>query len=589
MPITASEQSLLDSIDVATMWRHLQYLCTLDRTSGGPGEREAAHYLLAELQRYGCETRLHEFQAYLSYPVSGRLLVPGVAPGGEFAAKTRSFSASTSPAGATGEVIYVPGGSDMFTDTQTVHRLQKLDLRGKVVLSEGGGRQNMVTARRLGAVAYIHMWPSDEPVIHEGIVTPIWGTPGPGTLDTLPHIPVVSIQRRDGLLLRDAAAASAGPVLATVHAETQTSWHHLIMPEAIIPGSQSDDFVLVAGHLDSWHLGATDNATGNVACLELARVLQARRADLRRGVRIAWWPGHSTGRYAGSTWYCDRFWQELHDHCITYINIDSPGCLGAYDYSLVTAVAENAAMAQEVVREITGVSPEIERPVRAGDQSFWGPGVSSLFMLLSNRPPGQRAAVGGSGLGWWWHTEEDTLDKCEAAVLGADTRIYALATWRLCTAERLPFDIAPLAREVRGRLEELAAGMRGGSQGKPAKDLLDELVAEAARLEAAAEGFDAGAVSAEGGSHASLLGGINRAALAAIRWLTPVNYSPSPPYMHGPASPTSVIPLLDGVAALGSLDPAAEEYGFHVADVMRRSGIVKQALVQARSALEDVI
>ncbi|MDP2872208.1 MAG: M28 family peptidase [Bacillota bacterium] len=587
MPITVSEQALLDSIDVATMWRHLEYLCTLDRTSGSPGEREAAGYLLAELQRYGCEVRRHEFDAYLSYPVSGCLLVPGVAPG-EFAAKTRAFSASTPPGGATGEIIYVPGSSDMFTDTQTVERLRRLDLRGKIVLSEGGGRENMVTARRLGAAAYIHMWPSDEPVIHEGIVTPIWGTPGPGAVETLPRIPVISIQRGDGLRLREAAAA--GPVVATVHAETKTGWQRLVMPEAIIQGSQSENFVLVAGHLDSWHLGATDNATGNVACLELARVLQARRDELRRGVRIAWWPGHSTGRYAGSTWYCDRFWQELHDHCITYINIDSPGCLGAYDYSLVTAVAENAAFAQDIVREITGVTPAIERPVRAGDQSFWGPGTSSLFMLLSNRPPGQRAAVGGSGLGWWWHTEEDTIDKCEAPVLAADTRIYALATWRLCTAELLPLHMAPLAREMRSRLAELSAGADGASRGRPSPgDLLGDVVREAAQLLAVAERFDAGAAAVEGGAAPDVSDAFNRAALAAIRWLTPVNYSPAPPHEHGPASPTAVIPLLDAAAALGAMDPAAEEYGFHVADVMRRANAVRQALVQARRALEGRI
>jgi N-acetylated-alpha-linked acidic dipeptidase len=225
------------------------------------------------------------------------------------------------------------------------------------------------------------------------------------------------------------------------------------------------------------------------------------------------------------------------------------------------------------------VTPEIERPVRAGDQSFWGPGVSSLFMLLSNRPPGQRATVGGSGLGWWWHTEEDTIDKCEAQVLAADTRIYALATWRLCTAERLPLDMAPLARELQARLTELAAQT----------DLLGDVVREAAELVTVAERFDAEAAAVQGGAAPDVSGACNRAALAAVRWLTPVNYSPAPPHEHGPASPTSVIPLLDSVTALAAMDPAAEEYGFYIADVMRRANAVRQALVQARRALEATI
>ena len=29
--------------------------------------------------------------------------------------------------------------------------------------------------------------------------------------------------------------------------------------------------------------------------------------------KIAWWPGHSTGRYAGSTWFADAFALDLDD------------------------------------------------------------------------------------------------------------------------------------------------------------------------------------------------------------------------------------------------------------------------------------
>ena len=111
---------------------------------------------------------------------------------------------------------------------------------------------------------------------------------------------------------------------------------------------------------------------------------------------------------------------------MTYINIDSPGPLGATDYSEVTMVAENDDMISSVVHEITGQVPQPERPVRAGDQSFWGPGITSAYMLLSNRPKELRASVGGSGYGWWWHTEEDTIDKVEKAVLDKDCKIYAI-------------------------------------------------------------------------------------------------------------------------------------------------------------------
>ncbi len=607
MSITPEERRLVESLDLAEMWRHLEYLCQIDRTSGSEGERTAVDYIAARLREYGCEVRVHEFDAYLSYPKSARLLAPGVG-GGEMPAKTRAFSAATGPEGVRGRVVYVPGTSDMFTDTATVERLRQLDLRGKVVLSEGGGRQNMITARRLGAVAYIHLWPSDEDVIHEGIVTPIWGTPTPATIDTLPNIPVISVKRADGLALR--RAAEAGAVEVTVITETDTRWHRLRLPEATIHGA-TPEYVLIAGHIDSWHLGATDNATGNVSCLELARVFQANRQALRRGVRVAWWPGHSTGRYAGSTWYCDDQWQSLHDHCVTYINIDSPGCLGAYDYGAVTGVAENAAFAREVVRDITGQTPEIERPVRAGDQSFWGPGVSSLFMLLSNRPEGQRAAVGGSGMGWWWHTEEDTIDKVEGPVLLKDTQIYALAAWRLCTAGMLPFDMAPLAEETATRIKQLAeavglaqsAGAGSGQEVRIApgsrldfaalSKAAERLCADACEFDRIARGLredgPAGLRSGEDRLAAELIDVLNAAALDAIRALTPASYSPVAPHEHGPAVPTPVLPMLEPVLALAKLDAASDEAGFLRTEVRRRQNAVLRALNDAQRALAGAL
>ncbi len=573
--LSHTERTLLAEVQIEQMWPHLEHLCAIDRTSGSPGEYEAAEYLAAQLRAYGCEVRMHEFDAYLSYPRSARLLVPGPDGGQiEMPAKTRSFSESTGPAGVSGEILYVPGSSDMFTDTDTAGRLAGLDLAGKIVLSEGGGRQNMLMARHRGALAYIHLWPSDEDVIHEGIVTPVWGTPGPDDLANLPQIPVIAVRHRDGVALREAAATSPQGLIVTIHCQVETGWHRLLLPEAVIRG-RTDDFVLVGGHLDSWHLGATDNATGNVCCLELARILQARRGSLLRGVRIAWWPGHSTGRYAGSAWYCDHHWQELYDHCVSYINIDSPGPLGADDYSTVTAVAENADFARAVVAAVTGQTPEIERPVRAGDQSFWGPGVSSLFMLLSNRPPGLRAAVGGSGMGWWWHTEQDTIDKVDGTVLHRDTQVHLLATWRLCTDQRLPLQLAPLAAELAERIAVLAA------QTAPPQLDWSALRAAAAQLLDAAAGFDASWPAGPPAHVASY----NRQALAAIRWLTPVSFSAVAPHLHGPATPTSILPLLDPAMTIGQFPADSDEQRFWLAELKRRQNAVQLALVEAARRL----
>ena len=78
-----------------------------------------------------------------------------------------------------------------------------------------------------------------------------------------------------------------------VTGEVDTRWRPTELVVAHIEGTaEPDKFVLVGGHIDSWHEGVTDNATGNAAMLELARLLHENRDELRRSVRIAWWNGH---------------------------------------------------------------------------------------------------------------------------------------------------------------------------------------------------------------------------------------------------------------------------------------------------------
>jgi len=74
-----------------------------------------------------------------------------------------------------------------------------------------------------------------------------------------------------------------------------------------IQGRDESKFVLLHGHYDSWDVGVGDTPTGDACMMEVARMLWANRDRLERSVRICWWPGHSTGRFAGSTWYADTY------------------------------------------------------------------------------------------------------------------------------------------------------------------------------------------------------------------------------------------------------------------------------------------
>lgn len=555
---------LVDSISIDHMWQNLEKLVEWDRTSGTQGEYEAVDYVKSVLESYGLPVTIHEYRAYLSYPVSGALSVQLDGETVDLKAKTRAFSANTPPEGLTGEIVSIKGGTNMFQADDAVNQISPETVGGKIVLSESGSRGSMLAAQEAGALGYVHMWPSDEHVLHEGIVTNVWGTPTPEVEDRVPKIPIITITNADGNRIRE--ALSRGGVTGTLKSVTRTGWSNVRMPVTEIKGT-SDDFVLVAGHIDSWHYGATDNATGNVACLEIARVLSENQADLNRGVRIAWWIGHSTGRYAGSAWYADQFWQELNDHCVAYINIDSPGSLGATDYGEVSAVPETARLVTESVQLITGQTPEIERPMRAGDQSFWGVGIPSLYMLLSNRPEGQRAAVGGCGMGWWWHAEEDLLDKADRDVLLKDTKIYTHSLARLLQDEVLPLDVVAQAQEIRGFAEGLQEAAAGHLDLQPVLTELDNIVRRASGL---------GSLTAAEA---------NEAIKQATHLLTSVSFTSGNRFDHDPAIPTPPLPALDAARRLPKLDADSNEYGFLLTRLIRNRNQVVHQLQRTASLL----
>lgn len=584
--LSKDEHHVLSTIAPDRMWRDLEFLCGFDRASGTEGERRAMDYIADRLRADGITVDVHAFDAYLSYPIAGSIaVIGGHGLPAEINAKTRAFSGNTPPEGVTGEVIYVPGGTDLFRDTETHRRLAGAGVAGKVVLSEAGSRRNMQTAQEQGAAAYLHTWPSDEDAIHEGIVSPVWGAPTPLTAAAFPRIPILSITKKSGEAIR--AALERGPVTLRLHSRTETGWRRVTLPVASIPG-QTPEFVLFSGHVDSWHLGATDNATGNAVTMEVARVFHAHRDRLRRGVRCAFWPGHSTGRYAGSSWYADQQWQDLYQHCVLHINCDSPGVLGATEYDPVTATADAADFAVGLIRELTGQDVGWERPVRAGDQSFWGAGVPSLLMGSSVRPKGQRWAVGGSGLGWWWHTEDDTIDKVDRDVLHLDARIYLIAAYRFAVAPVLPFKISASVAELRAVTATLAQHTGARFDWSP-------LSAAMERLAAAAQGFDAAATAAAdaaaaaGARDADRAAVIGRAQRTAIRALIQVGYTGGSPFDHDPAVPQSPLPSLQDARELADMTLDSHQARVLHTHLVRRRNKVVFNLLTAAQALEGAL
>lgn len=578
------EQRLRDAVDVANIERHLERFNTLFRDSGTVDERVAAQYVAHELSQLGIEVEMLEFESLISLP--GRAKLATIDADGfiieEFTTRPRAFGASTDQTGIDAELIFVPfeqpaAGEMIFGHRAAAGDYSGLDVRGKAVVTMDGGPDGVRRAEERGAVAHIHIWPSDEPVVHEMIATSVWGTPTPESARNIPAIPSLGVTLADGEKLRE--QCEAGKPRVRIIAEVDTAWRKLPLVVANVhPEAQgaSDRFLLIGAHIDSWYEGVTDNATGDVALIEMARVLHAHREQLRHGARFAWWPGHSTGRYSGSTWYADSHFRELRERCLGYLNIDSPGVRETSIWDCRYNMGEVEAITASVVEELSGQQPNIRRPLKAGDQSFLGVGLPSLgaFRMLPLDHP-DRKAVGGCGGAWWWHSPEDTLDKADPEILADDTRIYLTLTSRLCTPAQHPYDFVPAARDFTEQLTKLQ------EIGASHIDL-DSIMTAAERFTAAAQ-----AVSEieEPGDVETY----NCRLIHVSRLINPALFTVDGPYEFDPALQLPILPGLAPIADLAGLDPDSDDYHYLKTKLTRQRNRIEDALLQASEVLEGLV
>ena len=536
-----AEAKLLADVSVDLGWALIERFATLNRESGSADEFAAADYIVSQLQRLRIPYDLHEPQLYLSLPRSASVQLPG---GSTLAGKPPSFSTSTGPAGVTAPIVHVPAAAikdvaDLFED----HRSGGADVRGKIVVSEGYAMPLVVERfERAGAVGQVFVNPGER--VHWGICTSIWGAPTDKSIDRKPRTPVLAISRPDGDRL--VAAIRDGLAQATVRTALDEGWYRCKLPVARIAAA-SDDFMLVHGHYDSWDVGIGDNAVGDATLLELARIFHAHRKRLRRSLLVAWWPGHSMGRYAGSTWFADRFAMDLRQRCVAALNIDSPGCWHATQYDEVMWMAEADDLCRRAIKDATGVAPHRLRPIRAGDYSFNQLGLTSFFMLLSNIPKAERDQlgfypVGGCGGNTAWHTEADLLPVADRGNLERDLKVYVTTILRVLNAGILPLDYRATVKEIADAVNAYR---------KQAGDLADfgPIDRELKRLRGALNAFYAAMPRCR---TAAAIAQANETLRELARILVPINYSAGERFDHDPALPLGTVPRLSAASRLTS-------------------------------------
>ena len=548
--------------DRERLMAHITEFARRVKLSGTPEELESFGYLQAQMDGYGYRTQLLSHDAYISLPGAAKVEIDEES----LRCITHSMSVSTATAGVSGDLVYVGEGSEAdFADK---------DVAGKILLVDGIATEEVAAlASAAGALGQLHVSPNEH--LYEMCVSPVWGSPSQHTRANLPTTAICTIAKEDGDRLRT-RLANGEKVQARLTAEVDTGWRKTpLLVAELQPAGEDAPFVLFSGHHDTWHFGVMDNGGANATMLEAARLLALRAADWRRGLRICFWSGHSHGRYSGSAWYADEYFDDLDRRCAVHVNVDSTGGEGATVLTNSGVIDELRPLASDVIERVAGQKHVGRRHGRAADQSFWGVGIPSMFGSLSHQPPGPVKML--TALGWWWHTPHDTAEHIDPDNLSRDTQIVLEVLWRLLTSPVLPLDYTVYAAALGEQIARLQTGLDHRIDISVLAKAVDELNANAKAI------LEVGHVSVDRAAR------INASMLRAARHLVPLNYTSGERFHHDSALPHPAWPSMEGLRALASLPLGSPEMAFYAVHARQVRNRIAYALREANAALGSAL
>jgi hypothetical protein len=442
-----SQEKLLEN------WRRFMELTPIP--SGSPQEEQAIQFLKSKLEEYGLHPKVLRYDAYISMPKRALLevLTPKYL---EVRCTPYRQVGTTGTKGVEADVVYIPPEEIGLTECR-----EKIVLADQETTADWMGLRDglLLRLQEMGVEGLIVIEQDSfmSNVVHQRADFSVSGNPTSDNVHLIQRISaIVHVSNKDGQRLK--TLVKQGGMRARITSIVETGWKTLPLLVAEIKSAQDQDrFLLVNSHIDTppFSPGATDNASGDVSILELARILNGHRERLGRNVRLAYWTGHEIGRYSGSTWYNDAFWHELRYGCIGFLNIDSPGAEGATTYR-AAPIGEVQDLAVESIKAATGFEVEgLRWPTRAGDSSFWGTGLPHASVTSARPKELYDPFVNYSGGGWWWHTPWATIDRGDVDILATDVKVNLNYIFRMTNCPVLPMNFTPYADAMLDRLEDL--------------------------------------------------------------------------------------------------------------------------------------
>lgn len=561
------EKNILEEIDSRRIMEYARFITSEDRESGSPGEKRAAEFFREKMEEFGLDVDIHYVENYISLPVSASLtLQDGNALR---SCITHSYGASTDPDGLTGEAVFAS---------------EETDVSGKIAVMRG--LASAVPCKELenrGAVGIICITSGDYP--YNMSISPIWGHPVPSTIGMLSKIPVVTVNSPDGENLLN--HLKNGAVHVKIHAEVSTKFRTVPICIATLKAlKRTERFVMFGGHIDSWHKGGADNGGSNAVILELARVFSKHVQDLNVNIRFVWWSGHSNGRYSGSNWYADTYWEDIHDNAVVNFDIDTVGTKGSNNFDHIECNKQLYVLGRSVVKERTGQTPKYMRIQRNGDQSFWAHGVPTLFECLSLQPftnAGKGTFM--PGLPWYWHTTQDLFEHLGEEELLRDAQIYAAAICRTTTNNVYPFSFGELAAEMLTDLKKYQEIADKKFDLGELNRLVEKLSDRFKKLDT--EIVQLNSVATLNTEMASKAAQLNNLSMELNRVLIPMHYCKNGDlFQVDLAVPIPAFPEFCDLKKLAELSPSSDEFKFLERQLIRERNRVFHFLKKAHRLLE---
>ena len=580
MVLSDFEREVIAEVSKDRCWKHVEWFASVgEKLSGTPSNERSVDYILQELSAYGVETTAPEFQAWLSFPKMSDAEMIVLEPERK-AINCIPFAQirSSGDEGVEGELIYVGGGGIDDYKGKNAHN--------KIALAEFSKPparpwKNYVAGVLNGAAGLIIIsYPGPRKVLNRGTVKSVWGNPTPETFEDIGRIPAVNVANEDGLHLKD--LLKQGSVRVWIKAKDTREWARTRQPMATVRGDEKQ-FVLLGSHMDAWAAAASCNAVGCASTLEIARVLKVFQANLRRGIELLWFQGHETGIMDGSSWYIDNFWDNLHGNCVAYFNNDTPCMINTTLYTargnpifhdFLESTVRDLAEAEDVPFK---VSKTRYMPNKTGDQSFYGLGIPSGFIqttyppeLEGKNPPG----------GWWYHSEFDTIDKCDPETTYMATKAQILVLLRLCMLPVLPFKVEPLANWTLEALKDLELKASKSIDLSSLIEASKEFKVEALRLDKSIERLNELCSEPNKAKLNDEIQSVNEGLMKICRLLNPINLT-----LHGKygqdyygAEYIKPIPILQEAIELAILNPDSSGYK-----------ALKTKLIRARNEVFDAL